>query len=140
MLIIQKSQGEIQLGSDEYHVLTYAEEGFAPLNIHAEPAGISKDQLVEFCSQINERGTVGTLLPKAPISAVPRSLIRELKNTDALAQAITDFVGMNNQTIRAAKLLCDFRTPKVERFVVLAIEKAMNTAVAPTLDEVIIIM
>jgi len=48
MKITHTSEKEIQKRLGEFHILTYAEEGFAPLNIHGEPHGLSKGILVQF--------------------------------------------------------------------------------------------
>ena len=53
MRIIRKSQTDIWSARYDYHVLTYAEEGFAPLNIHAASFGIEKRQLAAFVDSVN---------------------------------------------------------------------------------------
>ena len=53
MPIIRKSQTDIWPARCDYHVLTYAEEGFAPLNIHAASFGIEKRQLAAFVDSVN---------------------------------------------------------------------------------------
>lgn len=123
----------------DYHVLTYAEEGFSPLDIHGRPMGIDKDRQVAFCDRVNERFETGSLFPQAAISAVPRSLIREGQDANALAKHIGDFLKANVQTIEATKIICDFRTPNVEAFVVAAIETVMKWPDASIIDEVVIV-
>ena len=49
----------------EFHVVTYAEEGFAPLNIHAEGTGVEKEELVAFADEVNCRNETGSLFPRA---------------------------------------------------------------------------
>ena len=53
MRIFRKSQTDIWSARYDYHVLTYAEEGFAPLNIHAASFGIEKRQLAAFVDSVN---------------------------------------------------------------------------------------
>ena len=139
MRILKKSDFEIWPTRGDYHVLTYAEEGFSPLDIHGRPMGITKDQQVAFCDRLNERFETGTLFPQAAISAVPRALIREGRDTNALAKHIADFLKTNVQTIKATKILCDFRTPSVATFVVAAIEAAMKLPDASIIEEVVIV-
>lgn len=139
MLLLRKTQAEIWPNRGEYHVLTFAEEGFSPLNIHGRPLGITKEQQVAFCDSINRKFETGSLFPRAAISAVPRVLIRENQDADALANHIADFLRANTQTIKATKIICDFRTPKVAAFVVEAIERAMKNPDAAIIDEVVII-
>lgn len=126
----------------QYHVLTYAEEGFAPLNQHSRSAGITKDQLVKFAAGVNSRCEIGTLHPLAAISAIPQSFVREPDpaNTQALADQITKFLRQNEETIKATKIAFDFRTPGVENFVFTAIEKSLNNNAASTLLIAVIIV
>lgn len=139
ILIVRKTQEEIWPNRSQYHVLTYAEEGFSPLNIHAEPAGIRKEQLSAFAARVNERFETGSLHPAAPISAVPRALVRDMQDVSALCDQIIEFLRANNQTIKTTKLICDFRTPRVSPFVVTAIEAAMRITESSILEEVVIL-
>ena len=139
MQILKKIQADIWPDRGEYHVLTYAEESFSPLDIHGGPMGVSKAQQVAFCDNIDQRFETGTLFPMAAISAVPRVLIRDSQDADALANHIADFLKMNMQTIQASKIICDFRTPRVERFVMSAIAAAMASPDASIIEEIVIV-
>lgn len=139
MHILKKTQSEIWADRGGYHVLTYAEEGFSPLDIYGRPMGINKEQQIAFCDSINQRFETGSLFPRAAISAVPRALIRDSRDASALASHITDFLKANIQTIKATKIICDFRTPRVADFVVEAIEAAMKCSDAAIIDEVVIV-
>lgn len=138
MKITHTSEKEIQARLGEFHILTYAEEGFAPLNIHSEPHGLSKDILVRFANEVNRKRESASLHPRAPISAVPCVFIRQLKDSAALSAQIVDFLCANRQTIHAKRLLCDFRTPDVAPYVVSAIEDAIRSPEAEGIDEVVI--
>jgi hypothetical protein len=138
MTITHTSEEQIQARLGEFHILTYAEEGFAPLNIHGEPRGISKALLVSFADEVNRKRESGSLHPRAPISAVPRVFIRNLTDSAALSAQIVDFLRANLQTIHAKRVLCDFRTPRVAPYVVSAIEDAMRSPEAEEIDEVVI--
>ena len=139
MKITHTSEEKIQSRIGEFHILTYAEEGFAPLNIHGDPHGLSKEILVKFAKEVNRKQESGSLHPRAPISAVPRVFIRESKGSAALSAHIVDFLRANRQSIHAKRLLCDFRTPDVDPHVVSAIENAMQSPEAVGIDEVVII-
>ena len=139
MRILKKTQSEIWPDRGEFHVLTYAEEGFSPLAIHCRPMGVIKAQQVAFCDSVNHRFETGTLFPLAAISAVPRALIRDSEDADALANHIADFLKANLLTIKATRIICDFRTPRVADFVVVAIEVAMKCPDAAIIDEVVIV-
>lgn len=123
----------------EFHLLTYAEEGFAPLNLHTRDTGITKDQLVAFCDLVNDRNEPGSLFPLASVSAVPRYLIRDLMDAATLCQSIEDFYLMNAERIGAKKLLLDFRTPNVSPFVNLAIEMSLQSPDLGLIDEVLVL-
>lgn len=139
MRIVQKTQEAIWPHRAEYHVLTYAEEGFSPLSIHGSASGISKQQLVAFSSQANERFETGSFHPKAPLSAIPRALIRDMDDENALCKQIVEFLRVNAATVKATKIIFDFRTPKVKSFVIAAIESAMNSPEASTIEDAVII-
>ena len=48
MNIILIDQKAIWPNRDEYHVLTYAEEGFSPLNIHTRKNDLAEEFLKEY--------------------------------------------------------------------------------------------
>lgn len=139
MRIVRKSQEEIWPEREAYHVLTYAEEGFAPLNIHARSSGIANSTLASFAETVNNRMEVGSLFPRAPISAVPRRVIREDVDSAALLTYVIEFLRTNAQEIKSTKLICDFRTPKVPLFVHRAVEQAMESEWASSIEEVVIV-
>lgn len=139
MPIGRTTQADIWPHRGAYHVLTYAEEGFSPLNIHAESAGISKEELVIFAEQVNRRFEAGSLFPCALVSAVPRRLIRDMSESNALRQHIGKFLRVNAETMRATKIVFDFRTPRVPGFVISAIELACDEATLARLEEVLIL-
>ena len=139
MRILKKTQSEIWPDRGGYHVLTYAEDGFSPLDIHGRPMGINKEQQIAFCDSVNQRFETGSLFPRAAISAVPRALIRDGQDSNALAGHIADFLKANMQTIKATKIICDFRTPNVAAFVVAAIAASMKSPDASIVDEVVIL-
>jgi hypothetical protein len=132
--IIQASPAEFNV----YHVLTYAEEGFAPLNIHGEPRGLTRELLVRFADEVNRKRESGSLHPQAPISAVPRVYIRDLTDSAALSVQIIDFLRANAQTIHSKRMLFDFRTPHLAPYVITAIELAMRSSEADGVEEVIV--
>ena len=133
------SYNAIHARAHEFHVLTYAEEGFAPLNQHTRATGISKEQLADFADRINERNEPGSLHPLAALSAVPRSLIRDQKNATALSQSIVEFYRSNAKTIGAKKVLLDFRTPNVEGFVFRAIEMSLHSPEAEFITQLLVV-
>lgn len=89
---------------DGGHVLTYAETGFAQLSIHGERCGIDRETLKEFARAVNERGEPGSLHPLAPISAIPRSLIRDNAEREEIQRKIAEFFAANREKIRASRI------------------------------------
>lgn len=122
-----------------FHILTYAEVGFSPLSIHAERFGVEREVVTEFSKRVNERAEVGSLSPLAPVSAVPRELVRDSHDIDALASYIGDFLRANRDTIKARRLIFDFRTPSVPRFVVSALHQALVSDEDGLIEEVLIL-
>lgn len=129
---------EVRDKLDQFHILTYAEDGFSPLDIHARRLGIDRELVKSFVSEVNDRSSVGSLHPQAPISAVPRELVRDRLDVDALAASIGEFLHVNRETIKARRLAFDFRTPSVPEFTVAALNSAMR-AQESGLEEVLIL-
>ena len=121
-----------------YHILTFAETGFAKLNDYSEKFGLDQETTIRFSEQVNDTDESGSLHPKAPISAVPRRFIRDMTDAQALATQIEGFLIANQATIKATKLLFDFRAG-VAPFVVDACELTLESQYANNIDEVIII-
>ena len=139
MKVRRTAQEDIWPSRGQYHVLTYAEEGFAPLNIHTRDTSLSREELVAFAHSVNERNEVGSLHPRVPLSAVPRSAVRVNRSAKVLQGYLEEFLRANASSIGATKLLLDFRTPSVPAFVYTAAEAAVMCAEAIMLEELVII-
>ena len=124
----------------EFHVVTYAEEGFAPLNIHAEGTGVEKDELTAFADAVNRRNEAGSLFPRAAISAIPRAMVRGGPSKKELCDHIAAFLEANRTSIRAQKIMFDFSAPQVAPFMVAAIESTLAEADCSNLNEVVIVI
>lgn len=123
----------------EFHVLTYAEEGFAPLNQHTKDSGVTRDQLVAFADLVNGLNEPGSLYPQAAVSALPRRLIRDQADAVELCNSIEQFYRMNAEIIRATKVLIDFRTPNIKPFVKVAIERSFRSSDAEFIEELVML-
>ena len=139
MNLERSTQTSIWPRRNEFHCLTYAEDGFAPLDIWTKGMGIAKEELIAFANSVNQRNEPGSLYPKAPVSAVPRRLIRDRRDSQALCLAIENFFKANAATIRSTKVVLDFRAPKVAPFVELAIELSMRSPDLSFIDELIVL-
>lgn len=139
MNLERSTQTSIWPRRNEFHCLTYAEEGFSPLNIWTRDAQVSKEELIAFADSVNRRDEPGSLYPRAPVSAVPRRLIRDQRDSEALCLAIENFFKANVATIRSAKVVLDFRTPKVALFVERAIDLSMRSPDISFIDELIVL-
>ena len=139
MNIKRSTQNSIWPRRNEFHCLTYAEEGFAPLNIWARDSGIAKEELVAFADSVNRRDEPGSLYPRALISAVPRRLIRDQSDSEALCLSIRHFFRANVTSIRASKIILDFRTPKVAPYVERAIELSLRSHDINLIEELVVI-
>lgn len=136
--IARTTQDAIWPRRKQFHVLTYAEDGLAPLSLHARDYGIDSTTLSDFADDVNRLGEPGSLHPRAPVSAVPRAMVRAAEDPIALRDQIVAFLHANDATVHAKRLLFDFRTPGVAPFVLVAIEQALGAA-APALDEVVVV-
>lgn len=139
MNLERNTQSSIWPRRKEFHCLTYAEDGFAPLDIWTRDTGITKEQLVAFADSVNRRDEAGSLYPEAAISAVPRRLIRDQRDSEALCLSIEHFLRTNATSIRATKLILDFRTPKVAPFVERAIDLCLRSSDIKLIDELVVI-
>lgn len=137
--LCKSTYNSLRLCRHGFHVLTYAEEGFAPLNQHTRAAGITKEELVSFAETVNRLNQAGSLYPKVPVSVVPRMLIRDQHDAQALYLSLIEFYQINAALIKAKKILLDFRTPKVEAFVEQAIELSLSSPDLEFVDELILV-
>ena len=124
--------------SNDYHILTFAETGFAVLSSCAEQFGLDWKVVEQFSDQINETDETGSLHPKARISAVPRHLIRENNDSNKLAGYIRDFFDLNMRRIKAKKVIIDFRAG-LAPFVVVACRNASTCKSAGFCNQIIIV-
>jgi hypothetical protein len=139
MKVERSPQNSIWPRRNEFHCLTYAEEGFAPLNIWTRDSGLNKEELVAFADSVNRRNEPGSLYPRAPISAVPRLLIRDQSDSEALCLSIGHFFRANATSIKASKIILDFRTPKVAPFVERAIDLSLHSPDISFIEEIVVI-
>ena len=121
------------------HVLTFAEEGFAPLNIHGRRFGISRDILSAFSSRVNQRDEVGTLWPQAPISAVPQSCIRDTTDPTALLSHLREFIPAIPDDMKTTTLVLDFSTPRLPPHVEYTISKLHTDALFIGIAQIVVI-
>ena len=121
------------------HLLTYAEEGFAPLNFHAKRFQIEREVLVKFENEVNFLDQTGTLFPLAPISAVPRRLIRDEKGHTELSKYIHEFLAVNSQIFLARRVVFDFVTSHLSPKALTVIERTLNNLIDTSIDEFVIV-
>ena len=138
MTIKELNDFKFSLKCDNFHVLTFAETGFAMLNIYADQFEISTETINQFAKQVNRKNESGSLHPVAPISAVPRRCIRNLEDSAVLAHHIIDFLQANHRHIKAKKILFDFRAG-VAPFVIEACRIALASEFTQGVEEVIVI-
>lgn len=122
-----------------FHVLTYAEEGFSPLNMHTKELHVPKESLMEFANRVNTSHSLQTLFPTAPLTAIPRSLVRQSQDIFELASSIEAFLEMNAETFHASKVLIDLRTPNIHPNVYGALDTLLHKDVCHSLDELVVI-
>ena len=138
MRIVKRQDAPESAKQGEYHILTFAETGFAMLNIYGESFGILREDLEKFSRKANREDESGSLHPKAPISIVPRRYIRDLMDAEKLAGQIIEFLKANQKTIHAKKILFDFRAG-VDSFVIEACEIALQSQYSNGIEDAIII-
>ena len=110
MNILIKRQKDILGNIQNYHVLTYAEDGFSPLDIHTRKYDLSNEVLKKFVLDSNENDSVKTMLPLCNVSVVPRRFIRSPVSSLELHNKLLEFFDLNSSNINASKFVFDFRT------------------------------
>jgi hypothetical protein len=110
-----------------WHIITVAEAGFSMLDIYGRHQnGLDIEIIRQFADRVNEQDKVGSLYPKAPISAIPRRFFREQENSldptvlNDFKRLLTEFLGTNQRNICARRILVDFHvcpSPVPHRYV-----------------------
>jgi hypothetical protein len=129
---------EISKINNQYHILTFAETGFAMLNFYGNVFDVDNKTLNEFSEVTNQKDESGSLFPVAPISIVPQRYIRTLCDVKKLKAKIVEFLKVNQEVIHAKVLLFDFRSG-VAPFVIQACESALDSKFAEGIEKVLII-
>ena len=127
---IRRKSGHFALDpsrKEDFHILTFAETGFAMLNIYGEIYGVEGRVIEEFAKEVNRLDEPETLLPVAPLSAIPSKYIRGEEDAPALTEQIVRFLAGYAQTTPATCLLMDFRAGLHRPFVVEAMETALRS-------------
>lgn len=137
--IVYKTHADPQDYPPDLHILTFAEQGFAPLDIHGRRLGVSRDRLSAFSDAVNQAGDVGSLYPEAPISAVPKSCIRDTADPEPLLSHLREFISANAERIRATSLLLDFSTPRLQPHVQAAITAVSDEPGLSLISHIIVI-
>jgi hypothetical protein len=129
---------EAQLVGDKWHILTFAECGFSPLDIYCrEPIG--QATMNKFADQINQCLEVGTLYPVFQLSAVPRPWIRGPRNDDALERAFVQFLEMIRDEMHGTELVVDFSIPKAPRFAIERLKAALERVPDSGITRVVVV-
>ena len=138
-MVVFKSSQRPMVYPPGLQIITFAEDGFSPLDIHAQHFRISRAIICAFAEAVNRRAEVGSLNPQAPISAVPRSSIRDTTDPSALIGYLNEFLEANASMLHATCLLVDFRTPKLQNHVRAAIDAVFTGREAWEFGEVIVV-
>ena len=128
---------EISKINNQYHILTFAETGFAMLNIYGNVFDVDNKTLNEFSRLSNQKDEPGSLFPVAPISIVPQRYVRDLCDVKKLKAKIVEFLKINHEVIHAKMLLFDFRAG-VAPFVIQACESALKSKYTEGVEKVLI--
>ncbi len=125
--------------SGDIHILTFAEQGFAPLDIHGRRLGVSRDVLSALADAVNQADDVGSLYPQAPLSAVPQACIRDTADPAPLLRHLREFLSANSDLVKSACLVLDFSTPRLPPHADAAISRLSSSLKALEIRDVIVI-
>ena len=133
------------LTDPDYHFVTVSEHGFSVLD-----SWVSTDNYYEgeqtFAITCNKKNEVASLFPDIPVSVIPRNVFRRKQvdssgNCNELRRHICDFLTLNEEKIKARKVLFEFHIahkPVSEYFVNICKEELSN--VSHLVDEAIIVV
>lgn len=133
-----KTHADPLVYTPDLHVLTYAEEGFSPLDIHGRRLEVSRSILSKFSLTVNLTKETRTLYPTAPISAIPRDCVREIEDVDLVVGHFLDFVNANMLNLRAPRLVLDFSTPRLPKHVLEAILQVFGAGAQTGIAELVV--
>ena len=124
---------------NNYHVLTYAEEGFSPLNIYAEESYLDKEDLKSFANNSNDLDQIMTFYPNYNLSIIPRRFIRKPTSSIELHSKLLEFFKLNDLEIKAQKFIFDFRTHELPEYILNAIYMLKSNKMLSSIQEIVII-
>ena len=139
MNIILIDQKAIWPSRHEYHVLTYAEEGFSPLNIHTRKYDLGEEFLKENAYTSNENDKICTIFPVCNLSMVPRRFVRKPTSSIELYAKFLEFFELNALEIKAKKFIFDFRTHELQQYILDAIYMLKSNNTLGDVEEILII-
>lgn len=139
MKIKKLSNQEFSKLRKEFHCLTYAEEGFAPLNQFTKGFDIDQQGLKAFADTVNSRDEPGSLYPKAPVSCIPRNCVREIFGYKNLEKHIQAFLDANKKSMHSKHLVIDFGVPRLHRNVWQVLNDMDHENIFEDLDQVVVI-
>ena len=139
MKIKKLSNQEFSKLRANFHCLTYAEEGFAPLNQFTKGFDIDQQGLKEFADAVNSRDEAGSLYPKAPVSWIPRKCVREIFGYRNLEKHIQAFLDANKKSMRSKHLVIDFGVPRLHRNVWQVLDGMDHENIFEEFDQVVVI-
>lgn len=135
--------GELVPPSEGEHLLTVADTGFSMLDRYARNDHcISFEEIRRFVDEVNAKDELGSLFPRAPISAVPRKYLRGQAEPGGVFRHIANFLEINASSIRAKRVIIDLRVDleRVPPLVISACKQALEEADAHLLKEVLIVL
>jgi hypothetical protein len=110
-IVWEKTSDGSELGD---HFLVFAEVGFSMLDIYTRRFELPGADLQRFVDEVNRRDEVGTLMPAAPISAIPRRAIRDSSDPGLVARFVAEFfAGVQEHGLAAPTLCINFATPSL---------------------------
>jgi len=113
MHLEERSHRDLQPGD---HVLVFAEPGFSMLSIYADKLKLPGEAVGRFIDEVNRRNEVGTLLPLAPISAMPRHAIRDSEDAAVVQRFVTEMLGaLRDGRVTCGRLVIHLATPTLPR-------------------------
>jgi hypothetical protein len=133
----------------DWHVLTISKVGLSALDIYARGMhGVDTETINKFAAQIDRNDEVGSLYPKAPVSAIPWryfGFIEEFdfpNHMDDFGRHIKEFIELNRTKINARRILVDFHRdsdPVPDVFLKAAEEVFKEYAAENEIDEIVLL-
>lgn len=97
-------------GKTQY--LTYAEEGFSPLNLYLAKLDFEKQEIENIANEVNSEDRILQAPDGVPLFVLPSRFVREIPRIQETYKILYDFLVKCDEFEETRHIICCFMTPK----------------------------